>query len=95
MIRIQLDWAIALYISAALLLVLILWISYNYLEDNNLSQSAEELIQCEFCGHLFFNHLQADILICPLCRSYISAEGREKVTRKQARRRSNAHKETG
>lgn len=95
MIRIQLDWAITLYVSAALLLVLILWISYNYLEDKNLSYSADELLQCEFCGHLFFNHLQTDILTCPLCRSYISASGKDKTAAKQARRRSNARKEAG
>lgn len=95
MFRIQLDWAIAIYVSAALLLVLLAWVFYNYLEDNNLTQPAEDLVQCEFCGHLFFNLRHTDILSCPLCHSYVSVPGKAKPPRKKARKRSNAPKKPG
>lgn len=71
MIEIYFNWALAIYLSIVLFLVLIRWIFYNCHEEQ-MFQKSEHLIQCTFCGHLFFNYQESEILSCPLCKSYIS-----------------------
>lgn len=73
MIDISISWAVCIYVTSVLCLVFILWIFYNYQEEQD-SQQTAYLLQCTFCGHLFFNYKNADILTCPLCRSYIATD---------------------
>ncbi|MBP9854260.1 MAG: hypothetical protein KBD53_05295 [Candidatus Omnitrophica bacterium] len=82
MITITLNWAVAAYISLAMLLVLSLWIFYNY-HDKTISQKSDQLVQCLFCGHLFFNYLDSEILSCPLCKSYIDPKKDQRKQRKK------------
>ena len=74
MIKIEISLAVALYISLSIFLVISAWIFYNYnRKEKNLINDAMHLEQCRFCAHVFFNYLDKEILICPLCKSYIQA----------------------
>ena len=76
MIEIQLNWAISIYLSVAIFLVLTLWIFYNYGTEEDY-QEIDQLTQCTFCGHMFFNYRNTDIISCPLCKSYLSSNTRD------------------
>lgn len=75
MIEIEFHWAIAIFLSIAIALVLGLWIFYNYdTDEKSLSGQTEHLNRCPYCGHMFFNYKNLDILVCPLCKSYLDSE---------------------
>jgi len=72
MIKIEITLAEALFLSVSIFLVIIVWIFYNYnKKEKNIINDAMNLEQCRFCAHVFFNYLDNDIVICPLCKSYI------------------------
>ena len=71
MIKIEISLAVALYISVSIFLVITAWIFYNYnKKEKGLTGRLE---QCRFCAHVFFNYLEKEIVMCPLCKSYIEA----------------------
>ncbi len=74
MITLNLSWAIGIYISFVLILVLSMWIFYNCSREEEPFQKSEFLVHCPYCTHLFFEYLDSDHLICPLCRSYLIKE---------------------
>lgn len=79
MIEVYFNWAAAIYLSSVLFLVLIRWIFYNCHEEP-LFQKSEQLLQCTFCGHIFFNYQESEILSCPLCKSYIESRKKKSGT---------------
>lgn len=70
MIKIDLNWAISIYLSLALLLVFLLWIFYTYKRSESLGL-IEYLQQCPLCTHIFYSYKTTPIQQCPQCKSYI------------------------
>jgi hypothetical protein len=90
MIRIEITFAVALYISLSIFLVIILWIFYNCTKkEQTLMSDATHLEQCRYCAHVFFNYLDKEIVVCPLCKSYI-----ETNTGRQAPEKGEPHVKT-
>ncbi|HLF18498.1 MAG TPA: hypothetical protein VI749_06340 [Candidatus Omnitrophota bacterium] len=75
MIKIDLILAVAIYCSLSILLVFVLWVFYNYNKEKLIGNDSLHLEQCNFCTHIFFNYLDKEIVICPLCKSYVHTEG--------------------
>jgi len=73
MIVIDFVVAISIFLSFSLILVLTLWIFYNYKEGNDLNE-LQHLQQCTYCTYVFFNYKQTELQICPRCKSYISKD---------------------
>jgi hypothetical protein len=75
MIRLELDWAVAVYCVLSVFLVIIFWIFYNYTKAPELKAESERLQQCNVCLYVFFNYQAAEIIACPLCKSLIQVQG--------------------
>jgi len=73
MIIIDFVVAISIFLSFSIILVLSLWIFYNYKEGNELNE-IQHLQQCVYCTYVFFNYKQTELQICPRCKSYISKD---------------------
>jgi len=91
MIKIEITSAVALFLSFSIFLVIVVWIFYNCnKKEQNPINDATYLEQCRFCAHVFFNYLDKEIVICPLCKSYIEttagrqASGKDKPHAKTA-----------
>lgn len=69
MIKIDIFWAIAIFLSVSLGIVFVLWIFYNFRRGSTANQG--EIQQCPYCTHVFLSHDQGDIQACPRCQSYI------------------------
>jgi len=74
MITIELDTAIAVYNCFAVFLVLTVWVFYNYKKNTDIGSDQQHLQQCSFCMHVFFNYQNKEIIVCPLCKSFIHAD---------------------
>ena len=74
MIKIDFSLAISLYLFFTVLLVTVLWISYNWSKDHALSSETKHIEQCPYCTHVFFNYRQTKIPVCPRCKSYLEIE---------------------
>jgi phage FluMu protein Com len=73
MIRIDLIQFISLIITFALVLVFVLWMTYNYREGDELLERTDDLVQCPFCTFVFFQYKKgAEVSICPRCKSYMN-----------------------
>ncbi len=73
MIRINIVFAIAAYLCFFIFFVFVLWIFYNYREQNIFSES-EHIQQCSYCTHVFFNYTDSDVQTCPRCKSYVKTQ---------------------
>ncbi len=73
MIEISVSWAVAVFLSVPITLVLGVWIFYNC-RDEEPTDNTEFLTRCQYCGHMFFNYRRSEIIVCPLCKSYLSAD---------------------
>jgi hypothetical protein len=85
MIKLDLIWAIALFISFALMLVFIFWIIYNFFESTRKSQPliTDDLQQCPYCMTLFFDYQKREVIICPHCKSYVARQDLKTKNKKE------------
>ncbi|MFA5060222.1 MAG: hypothetical protein WC676_06295 [Candidatus Omnitrophota bacterium] len=74
MISLDLSAAVAAYLFSVILLVIGIWIFYNYSTEKKGQGDAQYLQQCPFCTHVFFDYENSKVKICPRCESYIAAE---------------------
>ncbi len=78
MIKIDLAYGLAVYLSTALVLVIAGWIFYNYTRDNDTVHETKYLKQCPYCTHIFFDYKgETDVLTCPRCQSYLTKNREE------------------
>jgi len=70
MITLDLNLSIGLFLTFALLFVFVLWIFYNYKQEDNL-QDIQKMHQCPFCTYIFFVYSKDDIVTCPRCQSLV------------------------
>ncbi len=72
MITLDFFWAIAIYLSFVIALVVGHWIFYNCSrrDPKDIFSAGEYLQQCPYCLYLFFDYAEENLKICPRCRSY-------------------------
>ena len=73
MIKIDIMYAIAGYLSTLLGLVFIIWLTYNE-TDAKLLDTTDDLQRCPYCTYIFFRYREAEIIKCPQCKSYVGSE---------------------
>jgi len=71
MIKINIIWAISLYLFFTLSIVFIFWISYNI---NNSTHNTAQMIICSYCSFIFYSHNKKELPCCPRCKSYLDIE---------------------
>jgi len=74
MIKIEFHSAVTIYLIIAISLVFGLWIFYNYKKDIKITSQSEDMHQCPYCTHIFFDSSEEDYRTCPKCRSYITID---------------------
>ncbi len=79
MIRVNIDWAISLYLFAALLSIFLLWLFYSKKSENDIALNSADMLQCNYCSFIFLMSNNKEIQICPKCKSYISADADTKT----------------
>ncbi len=78
MIRVDFSWAISVYLSLTILLVIGHWIIYTYRKERNIFNNIRFLEQCPYCTCVFFDYADESFLkTCPQCKSYITVEKKE------------------
>ena len=70
MITIDINIAIASFISLSLVLVFSLWLFYNFREVVDREDSLEKIVECPYCTHLF-KEIRSDLIRCTHCKSVI------------------------
>jgi len=73
MIKVQFTEAIAIYLCFSIVLVFIVWMSYNY-RERSLLNHPRFLRQCHYCTYIFFYYRESGSVICPRCKSYLNVE---------------------
>ena len=82
MIRIDFFWAISIYVSLTILLVIGHWIIYTCGKERNILNNAKFIEQCPYCTSVFFDYAdEGSIKICPRCKSYITAEHQDRESK--------------
>lgn len=79
MIALDFYFAIAAYLSLAIVLVLGPWIFYTYNDKDSMVIESQYLRQCPYCTHLFFDYDESKLTMCPRCESYIALEDVKKI----------------
>ncbi len=74
MIKIELGLAIALFFVFTLSLVLAKWIFYNCNASSKTFADRENLMQCPYCSHVFWDNAKDGIRTCPRCHSLIDSD---------------------
>ncbi len=76
MIRLDLSLATGLYCVVILLAIAVVcflsWVWKHRGEEN------AALVRCPYCGHTFFDYLGKNIIVCPLCKSYLESRHEKK-----------------
>ncbi len=72
MIKIDLNFAIAVYLCFSISLVFVLWVFYNYYKVS-VEMETSHLLQCPVCTHIFMSFEEQELYKCPQCHSYINA----------------------
>lgn len=72
MIKINIVWAMALYLFFTILVVFILWLFYNRKKLSTPFWKNTDMIQCPYCSFIFYNLTDKEIQSCPKCKSYIN-----------------------
>ena len=80
MIKINLLWAVSIYLSLSVGLVFALSTLYTYGENKTLNE-LDYFEQCPYCMYIFFSYTKNHQQSCPRCKSYILVE--ELPTRKK------------
>lgn len=73
MIRIDPVLGVGLFFTALLLGIFGVWL-LSWAGQRNKKEDAGEmprLRRCPYCGHAFTDYLAMDIVVCPLCKSYL------------------------
>ena len=77
MIRLGLDVAAAILLSAVALLMLGIWMGEHARSGRRPGSEDDEagnVCQCPYCRHLCVNDQHAKVMICPVCKSYFEEE---------------------
>jgi hypothetical protein len=80
MITIPLAWAISLYLFLTLAIVFIGWIFYNK-NGKAIDYKTSDMMQCPYCACIFLKLNEKEIVKCPKCKSYVSAQDHMPQTR--------------
>ena len=75
MIKIDINSAITIYLSVTIVIVMCLWIFYNFQKQEPVDTS-KALKQCPYCTYIFFIYTKKNFLLCPRCKSVIIDESR-------------------
>ena len=79
MIRVDFLWAISVYLSLTIVLVIGHWIIYTYRKEKNILNNTKFVEQCPYCTCVFFDYAdESSIKICPQCKSYITIENKHR-----------------
>ncbi len=70
MIKIDLFWAIAIYLIFTLCIAIGYWIFYNSNKGEMDLTRPENVEQCPYCTHLYVDFSSETTKICPRCHSY-------------------------
>ena len=71
MIRLELSWAAALYISLCVGAVVIYWVFFEKARDlPNRSVSDRNVWHCAVCTYFYIDSRHSEISLCPRCGSY-------------------------
>ena len=70
MIKIDLAFAIAIFLCVGTILFFLFWLIGNKRDRSQLHET-ETLVQCPFCTQVFYNYKKETLLKCPHCQSYI------------------------
>jgi protein-arginine kinase activator protein McsA len=76
MIRIDPSFGVGFFFAALLLGVFVVWL-ISWAGQRKKREDAREmsrLRRCPYCGHTFTDYLVKDIVICPLCKSYLEGK---------------------
>lgn len=76
MIQVDIVLAISIFLSISLGVVFLLWVFYNFRGGRGtaVGDDIEQVQQCPYCAYVFVSLKQADVLMCPRCRSYIAEQ---------------------
>ena len=70
MVKIDFFWAIAIYLILTLCVAIGYWIFYNFNRDEIDITRSENVEQCPYCTHVFFDYSMKPMKLCPCCHSY-------------------------
>ena len=70
MISIDFSYAVAIYLSLALVALLIVWLSATKDKDNDLTLDPKFIWFCSVCTYAYINTKEEVISACPRCGSY-------------------------
>ena len=76
MIRFDPALGVGLFFAALLLGVFAVWL-ISWAGQRIKREDAGEMLRhrrCPYCGHTFTDYLVKDIVVCPLCKSYLEGE---------------------
>lgn len=71
MITVDLNAAIAVFLSFCLLLVFGAWVSYNFNNRTKNYPDDTDVVQCPYCMHFFSESRKENMIRCPCCKSII------------------------
>jgi len=72
MIKIDFTYAVAAFLILDVLLVMGLWVAYNYNDrDSKNTNDAEHIQQCPYCCYVFLDYQKSALQTCPQCKSLI------------------------
>ena len=77
MIKLGFDVAVAILLSAVVLLVLGLWLGGRPgrgAREGDGDDEAGDIRQCPYCRHVCVDDQHKKIMICPVCKSYFEEE---------------------
>lgn len=70
MIKINITYAITVYLSLTIIVLISLWIFYNFKKQEPIDTS-KYLYQCPYCTYIFYIYTKQKSLLCPRCKSVI------------------------
>lgn len=72
MIRLEFSTAVALYLSFSVIIILILWIAFEYRKEGKKFTSGGRFIwHCSICDNTYVDSKHENISQCPRCGSYV------------------------
>ena len=71
MIPVEFSWAAAIYVTASISAVVIVWLFFDRVKAfPNRSLSERSVWQCSICTFYYIDSKNSDISVCPRCGSY-------------------------
>ncbi|OGX33908.1 MAG: hypothetical protein A3F87_04910 [Omnitrophica WOR_2 bacterium RIFCSPLOWO2_12_FULL_51_24] len=71
MIRLEFSWAVALYLSICLGVLILYWAFFEKVKSlPNRSVSDRNVWHCAICTYFYIDSRHSDISVCPRCGSY-------------------------